>query len=323
VTSAEREANSEIKHTEEPILYEPVFKPVLRLDQRMMHALILMLSRIWFRVYARWRVIGLEHIPLAGGVLIVANHSSNIDALLGWAAVHKRRRMWGVAKVELWQRPLLRYCMYAIGGIPVHRGVADRTFIRTVLDLLARGEVVGLFPEGTRTLDGKLQPAQPGIALLALKSGVPVVPLALIGSVAALWIAGQPLSVASMVGFITLTGISARNGILKVSHYINLVLHEGEVFGPEMVVRGSLERLAPVLMTALSAGFALLPLIVGADAPGKEILHPVAITIFGGLVSATLLDTLLTPVLFLHLGRKPLERLLQPGADGLRPAEAF
>ncbi len=149
------------------------------------------------------------------------------------------------------------------------------------------------------------------------------VPLALIGSVAALWIAGQPLSVASMVGFITLTGISARNGILKVSHYINLVLHEGEKFGPDMVVRGSLERLAPVLMTALSAGLALLPLMLGADAPGKEILHPVAITIFGGLVSATLLDTLLTPILFLHLGARPLERLMQPDADGMRPAEAF
>jgi len=149
------------------------------------------------------------------------------------------------------------------------------------------------------------------------------VPLALIGSVTALWLSGQPLSVASMVGFITLTGISARNGILKVSHYINLVLHEGETFGPEMVVRGSLERLTPVLMTAFSAGFALLPLMVGADAPGKEILHPVAITIFGGLVSATLLDTLLTPVLFLRLGRPALERLMQPDADGLLPAEAF
>ena len=149
------------------------------------------------------------------------------------------------------------------------------------------------------------------------------VPLALIGSVAALWIAGQPLSVATMVGFITLTGISARNGILKVSHYINLVLHEGCAFGPDMVVRGSLERLTPVLMTALSAGFALLPLILGADAPGKEILHPVAITIFGGLVSATLLDTLLTPVLFLRIGRRPLERLMEANADGLRPAEAF
>ena len=135
------------------------------------------------------------------------------------------------------------------------------------------------------------------------------VPLALIGSVAALWLAGQPLSVATMIGFITLTGISARNGILKVSHYINLVLLEGERFSPDMIVRGSLERLTPVLMTALSAGLALLPLMIGADAPGKEILHPVAITIFGGLISSTLLDTLLTPVLFLRYGRASIERL--------------
>ena len=85
------------------------------------------------------------------------------------------------------------------------------------------------------------------------------VPLALNGSVAALWIAGQPLSVATMVGFITLMGISARNGILKVSYYINLVLYESCALGPDMVVRGSPERLTPVLMTALSAGFALLP----------------------------------------------------------------
>jgi HME family heavy-metal exporter len=135
------------------------------------------------------------------------------------------------------------------------------------------------------------------------------IPLALIGSVIALWLAGQPLSVATMIGFITLAGISARNGILKISHYINLVLHEGETFGRKMIVRGSLERLTPVLMTALSAGLALLPLMIGADAPGKEILHPVAIVIFGGLITSTLLDTLLTPVLFLRYGAKPLERL--------------
>ena len=135
------------------------------------------------------------------------------------------------------------------------------------------------------------------------------IPLALIGSVTALWLAGQPLSVATMIGFITLAGISARNGILKISHYINLVLREGETFGPRMIVRGSLERLTPVLMTALSAGFALLPLMVGADAPGKEILHPVAIVVFGGLITSTLLDTILTPVLFLRYGAKPLERL--------------
>lgn len=135
------------------------------------------------------------------------------------------------------------------------------------------------------------------------------IPLALIGSVIALWVAGQPLSVATMIGFITLAGISARNGILKISHYINLVLREGETFGPRMIVRGSLERLTPVLMTALSAGFALLPLMIGADAPGKEVLHPVAIVIFGGLITSTLLDTILTPVLFLRYGAKPLERL--------------
>ncbi|WP_264047111.1 efflux RND transporter permease subunit [Methylobacterium flocculans] len=157
------------------------------------------------------------------------------------------------------------------------------------------------------------------LALIVMAS----IPLALIGSVAALWLAGQPLSVASMVGFITLAGITARNGILKISHYLNLALHEGEAFGPALVVRGSLERLTPVLMTALSAGLALLPLVVGADEPGREILHPVAVTILGGLVSATVLDTLLTPVLFLAFGRKALERLQAARSGGLTPAEAF
>ena len=108
------------------------------------------------------------------------------------------------------------------------------------------------------------------------------IPLALIGSVAALSLAGQPLSLASMVGFITLAGIAARNGILKVSHSINLALANGLPFGPELVVRGSLERMTPVLMTALSAGVALLSLLIDPAAPGKEILHPVAVTIFGG-----------------------------------------
>ncbi|MFM2042243.1 MAG: hypothetical protein RLY86_819 [Pseudomonadota bacterium] len=148
------------------------------------------------------------------------------------------------------------------------------------------------------------------------------IPLALVGSVIALWIAGQPLSVASMVGFVTLAGISARNGILKISHYINLVLHEGESFGRAMIVRGSQERLVPVLMTALSAGVALIPLMVGADAPGKEILHPVAVTIFGGLVSATVLDTVLTPVLFERFGARPVARLAA-GTGDMRPAEAY
>lgn len=150
------------------------------------------------------------------------------------------------------------------------------------------------------------------------------VPLALIGSVAALWIAGQPFSVASAIGFITLAGIATRNGILKISHYINLVLFEGETFGVPMIIRGTLERLRPVLMTALAAGIALVPLLIGADEPGKEILNPVAVTIFGGLISATLLDAFLTPTLFLLFGRKALERLqTQSQAEGGTPREAY
>ena len=136
------------------------------------------------------------------------------------------------------------------------------------------------------------------------------VPMALVGSVLALGLAGLPLSVASMVGFVTLTGIASRNGILKISHYINLVLHEGETWGDALIIRGTLERLTPVLMTALAAGLALTPLLIGADEPGKEILHPVAVTIFGGLLSATLLDALITPLLFRLFGRAPLENII-------------
>lgn len=151
------------------------------------------------------------------------------------------------------------------------------------------------------------------------------VPFALVGSVAALWVAGLPLSVASMIGFVTLTGIATRNGILKISHYINLSIQESMPFGGELVVRGTLERLTPVLMTALSAGVALVPLMIDPQSPGKEILHPVAVTIFGGLISATALDAVLTPVLFLRYGRKPLERLKAESqiAATRKPSEAY
>ena len=124
------------------------------------------------------------------------------------------------------------------------------------------------------------------------------IPMALVGSVIALWLSDQTLSLAAMVGFITLTGIAARNGIMKVSHYLHLMQEEG-MAGPKLVIRGSLERLVPVLMTALVAALALVPLILAGGEPGKEILHPVAVVVFGGLLSSTLLDTLITPVLFL------------------------
>nr|MBL8412220.1 efflux RND transporter permease subunit [Dechloromonas sp.] len=135
------------------------------------------------------------------------------------------------------------------------------------------------------------------------------VPLALVGAVFGLWLSGQPLSVAALIGFITLAGISTRNGILKVSHWLNLMRFEGESFAIPLIVRGSLERLTPVLMTALVAAFALAPLLFEAEQPGTEILHPVAVVIFSGLVGATLLDTFVTPALFWLFGRKAAERL--------------
>jgi HME family heavy-metal exporter len=136
------------------------------------------------------------------------------------------------------------------------------------------------------------------------------IPLALVGAVIGLWLSGQPLSIAALIGFITLAGISVRNGILKVSHYINLMRTEGEAFDHKMILRGSLERLSPVLMTALVTAFALAPLLFEAERPGTEILHPVAVVIFSGLISSTLLDTFLTPAMFWLFGKKDAEMLM-------------
>lgn len=142
------------------------------------------------------------------------------------------------------------------------------------------------------------------------------IPLALVGAVIGLWISGQPLSIAALIGFITLAGISVRNGILKVSHYINLMRMEGEQFDHKMILRGSLERLSPVLMTALVTAFALAPLLFEAERPGTEILHPVAVVIFSGLISSTLLDTFLTPAMFWLFGRKDTETLINDSDTG-------
>lgn len=137
------------------------------------------------------------------------------------------------------------------------------------------------------------------------------IPLALIGSVIAVMLTGGVFSIATIVGFITLTGIAGRNGIMMISHYIHLVEHEGEVFGDKMIIRGSLERLVPVLMTALVAALALIPLTVDATAPGKEILYPVATVILGGLISSTLLDMIVTPIVFKQFGEKALKKYLK------------
>ncbi|MCB9925338.1 MAG: efflux RND transporter permease subunit [Planctomycetaceae bacterium] len=129
-------------------------------------------------------------------------------------------------------------------------------------------------------------------------------PTAFIGGVMALVITQQDLTVASLVGFISLGGIAVRNGILLVTHYIHLMKEEGEEFTHEMVLRGSLERLAPVLMTALTAGIGLVPLVLGGQEPGREILYPVATVILGGLITSTFCEFLIHPGLFLKFSGK-------------------
>ncbi len=137
------------------------------------------------------------------------------------------------------------------------------------------------------------------------------IPLALVGALVLTWLLIDNISVATLVGFIAVGGIAARNGIMMLSHYLHLMRHEGEGFTRAMVERGTLERMVPVLMTALSAGIALIPFVLAANEPGKEILHPVAVVIVGGLISSTALDFLITPLVFFKFAKKAAMRALE------------
>lgn len=170
----------------------------------------------------------------------------------------------------------------------------------TMIAILAMVSVVGMF-----------------VVLMLLYPSVRIVlqilnalPTAFIGGVLGLVLTGQSLTVASLVGFISLGGIAVRNGILLVTHYFHLMREENEPFSEQMVLRGSLERLAPVLMTALTAGIGLVPLVIGGQEPGREILYPVATVILGGLVTSTFCEFLIHPGLFWAFSGKDAQRLV-------------
>jgi Cu/Ag efflux pump CusA len=128
-------------------------------------------------------------------------------------------------------------------------------------------------------------------------------PIALVGGVLAAYLGGGVLTLGSLVGFFTVLGIVARNGIMLISHYQHLEQFEGEPFGPGLVIRGARERVVPIMMTVLTTGLVLIPLIVAGQIPGNEIEHPMAIVILGGLITATLLNLFVVPILYLHFAK--------------------
>ena len=148
-----------------------------------------------------------------------------------------------------------------------------------------------------------------GSTRLALLSFL-TLPSALVGGLLGAFFGGGVISLGSLVGFLTIFGIAARNGIMLINHYQHLEEHEGEPFGPHLVLRGAKERLVPILMTALSTGFALVPLVIAGDIAGHEIEHPMAIVILGGLVTSTLLNLFVVPSLYLSYGKTRTDREL-------------
>jgi Cu/Ag efflux pump CusA len=178
-----------------------------------------------------------------------------------------------------------------------------------------RAEVIGVYAErqaAQRRLAGFALVSAIGIFLilftvhkkvrLALLTFV-TLPIALVGGVLGNWLAGGIISIGSLVGFFTVLGIVARNGIMMVSHFEHLEHHEGVAFGPDLVIRGARERIAPIMMTMLATGLALVPLIVAGNIAGQEIEYPMGVVILGGLITSTLINLFVVPSLYLRFAK--------------------
>ncbi len=215
----------------------------------------------------------------------------NVSRRLDITANVSGRDLGGVARdVERGVRALAYDAGYHpefLGEYAAQRESSQRLFLLSMLSM------VGIF----LILHGDFGSVR--VATLVFAS----LPFALIGGVAAVWLSGGVLSLGSLVGFVTVLGIAARNGIMLVSHYRHLELEEGVAFGRELVLRGAEERLAPIAMTALATALALLPLVIWGGRPGHEIEHPMAVVILGGLASSTALNLFLMPALYLRYGR--------------------
>lgn len=148
------------------------------------------LLRLFYWLYGRWTIVGLENVPKSGGVLLAGNHVSNLDPPMVGGALFGYRRVRFMAKSELWSTKIGGFIMDRVMSYPVKRGTADRPTIRRTLEWLAQGDAIAIFPEGERSENGRLQPAQPGVALLVQKSGVPVIPVAIVGTFA-MWPKGR------------------------------------------------------------------------------------------------------------------------------------
>jgi HME family heavy-metal exporter len=142
------------------------------------------------------------------------------------------------------------------------------------------------------------------------------IPFALIGGLIAIMLTGGDMSIASMIGFIALCGIASRNGLMLITRYVDMMEQDKMEFNHELLVKGSIDRLVPVLMTAVTAILAMLPLLFESDAPGKEMLYPVAVVITGGLITSTFLEIIITPVLFKIIGQKAVDRYIKAKEKG-------
>jgi HME family heavy-metal exporter len=224
--------------------------------------------------------------------------------------------------------------------IAISCNVSDRSIGEVVADLRRVLEPIdaALPDDASLRLEGQFQAQERAIRLIALLSLLSLafmimilygqfrsfnlslqvlvcVPAAFIGGVWFMAMTGQNISVASLVGFVSLAGIATRNGILLVAHYLHLMRTEKSPVSEELLVRAGRERAAPVVMTALTTGMGLLPLLLSAGETGREILYPIATVVIGGLITSTIFEFLLRPALFWVFGRRAAERLTTPGPE--------